>query len=470
MSRMTRLWTRLWLIVAACVSLAGAADGQSALKLPPHKKVKLENGLTVLLMEQREVPIVGLRVLVRAGSVADPAGKEGLAAVTAELLRRGTRTRTADQIAGEVDFVGGTLEFRAGHDFTSGSAEFLKKDLGVGLELLSDVLRNPVFPLAEVAKLLRQNIDEIKQQKDEAQGVIERYFNAYLFGAHPYARPATGDERSLAKLTRADVARFYEGHYGPGATIIAVAGDFEAGEAERLLREKFGGWRSGAGAGAVKLADPPPASGRRLLLVDKPDSTQTYFQIGNVGVARAHPDRVGIALVNTVFGARFTSMLNEALRVNSGLTYGAFSSFDERRVAGAFAISSFTRNATTAEAIDLALEVLGRLHEQGLSEEQLGSAKSYLKGQFPTRVETPGQLAELLAELEYYGLDEREVNDYFARLDAVTSAEARRIIREHFPRENLVFVLIGKAAEIRPAAAKYASQVEAREIVHPGFN
>jgi predicted Zn-dependent peptidase len=158
------------------------------------------------------------------------------------------------------------------------------------------------------------------------------------------------------------------------------------------------------------------------------------------------------------------------LRVNSGLTYGASSSFDERRVAGPFAISSFTRNATTAEAIDLALEVLGRLHEQGLSEEQLGSAKGYLKGQFPTQVETPRQLAELLAELEYYGLDEREVNDYFARLDAVTAAEARRIIREHFPRENLVFVLIGKAAEIRPAAAKYASQVEAREIVRPGFD
>lgn len=465
---LTKLLMSSWLVVA--FSLSMTAPAQSALKLPPSKKVRLENGLTVLLMEQHEVPVVSFHALVRAGSVADPAGKEGVAAVTAELLRRGTRTRTAEQIANEIDFVGGSLEFEVGADFTSGSAEFLKKDLGVGLELLSDVLRHPVFPLAEVTKLVKQNVDEIKQEKDQAPDVIRRYFDAYLFGTHPYARPATGDERSLTRITRPDVVRFYEGNYGPEKTILAVVGDFATDEMERLLREKFGDWAARPGAAAIKLADPPPVAGRKLLLVDKPDSTQTYFLIGNVGVARTHPDRVGIELVNTVFGARFTSLLNDALRVSSGLTYGARSFFDERRVAGPFAISTYTRNATTAQAIDLALEVLARLHEQGLSEEQLRSAKAYLKGQFPTQIETGEQLARLLAELDYYGLDEREINDYFARVEALTVADARRIIRERFPRENLVFVLIGKAVEIRPAVAKYASRVEAREIARPGFN
>jgi zinc protease len=209
--------------------------------------------------------------------------------------------------------------------------------------------------------------------------------------------------------------------------------------------------------------------GRKLLLVDKPDSTQTFFLIGNVGVARTNPDRVGIEVVNTVFGDRFTSMLNDALRVNSGLTYGAQSFFDMQRVPGPFAISTYTRNETTVQAIDMALDLLKKLHEQGLTEEQLRSAKAYIKGLFPTEIETTSQLAALLADLDFYGLDEREVNDYFAKVDALTVADAKRIIRQHFPQENLVFVLIGKAGEIKNAVGKYAQQVDTKQISQAGF-
>jgi predicted Zn-dependent peptidase len=452
-----------WLVAAAAV------PAQPSLKLPPYRKAKLANGLTVLLLEQREVPIISFSVLVRAGAVSDPAGKEGLASVTAELLRRGTRTRTADQIASELDFVGGTLDFDAGADYAEGAAEFLKKDLRVGLDLLSDVLQHPTFPQAEVEKLRTQRIDAIKQQKDQAQSVIRRYFNAYLFGAHPYARPESGDERSLGAITRDDVLRFYEAHYGPQSTTIAVVGDFATAEMERLLGERFGQWKPLAAPAPVALAEPVSFKGRKLLLVDKPDSTQTFFLIGNLGVARTNPDRVGIEVVNTIFGGRFTSILNDALRVNSGLTYGARSGFDERRVAGPFVISTYTRNATTVQAIDLALDLLRQLHTQGLTAEQLRSAKAYLKGQFPPRIETSDQLAALLTELDFYGLDEREVNEYFARIDALTLSDTRRLIQQYFPLEHLVFVLIGKADEIKEAIKKYAPQLETREISQVGF-
>jgi predicted Zn-dependent peptidase len=217
------------------------------------------------------------------------------------------------------------------------------------------------------------------------------------------------------------------------------------------------------------LPEPAAAQGKRLLLIDKPDSTQTFYQIGNLGIARNNPDRVYIEVVNTLFGGRFTSMLNEALRVNSGLTYGARSHFSANRARGAFVISTYTRNATTEKAIDLTLEILRQLHEKGVSEVELKSGKAYIKGQFPPQIETTDQLAAQIAELEFYGLDEREINGFYAKIDAMTLDDAKRVIKQYFPLDNLVFVLIGKASEIEGVAKKYAPKVENKSINQPGF-
>jgi predicted Zn-dependent peptidase len=237
---------------------------------------------------------------------------------------------------------------------------------------------------------------------------------------------------------------------------------------ERLLTEKFGAW-SAASTSAVKIAEPASFVGKKLLLVDKPDSTQTFFQIGNVGIARTSPDRIFIQVINTLLGGRFTSMLNTALRIKSGLSYGARSSFSQRARPGPFAIFTYTQNETTEKAIDMTLDVLKQLHEKGITEEDLKSAKEYLKGQFPPTIETTDQLASLIAQLEYYGLDAGEVNNYYAKVDSMTMADAQRIIKQYFPLDNLVFVLIGKASEIAPLAKKYAPKVDARQISQPGF-
>jgi predicted Zn-dependent peptidase len=457
-------------LLGLAVWLAGAvpAEAQGELRLPPYKRVKLKNGMTLLLMEQRELPIVSFSVLVRAGSTADPAGKEGTASVTAGLLRKGTKTRTADQLSAELDFIGGQLFAFAGYDFTTLSAEFLKKDLDKGFALLTDVLLNPTFPAEEVEKLLKQRRDQAKSVKDNPGSVIAAYFNAYLFGAHPYGRPREGDERSLAAIGREDVVKFYETNYVPGATILAAVGDFSMAEMEKRLTEKFAGWPAKA-APEVKLPEPAPVKGRRLLLVDKPDATQTFYRIGNVGIARANPDRVAIDVVNTLFGGRFTSWLNTELRVKAGYTYGISSFFDERKVRGPFAINSFTPNEKTQAALDLTLEVLKRFHEQGISEEELKSAKAYLKGQFPPQIETSDQLASLLTTLEFHGLDEREINELYTKIDALTLAEARRIIRQYFPLEDLVFVCIGKASEIESVLKKYAPVINRKSISDAGY-
>jgi predicted Zn-dependent peptidase len=464
-----RILSSVFITLILLPSFASAGLAQTALKLPPHQKVKLPNGLTIILMEQREVPIVSFNVLIRAGAVADPKGREGLSSVTAEMIRKGTKTRTAEKLAAELDFVGGELEFSTGADFVSGSAEVLKKDLLIGLDILSDVLQNPTFPPAEVTKLLRQRLDEIKQQKDEPGAVIGNYYDAFLFGNHLYGRPESGDEKSLTAITRADVVRFYQSNYSPQTTTIAVVGDFDAAQMQQMLSRKFGAWNRRGLPATVSLDAPVPFIGKKLLLIDKADTVQTYFQIGNIGVAHSSPDRVGIGVVNTVFGARFTSLLNSALRINSGLTYGARSGFALRRVPGSFVISSYTQTETTVKALDTTLEILDKLHTQGLSEEQLQSAKAYVKGQFAPDIETTDQLAAMLTQLDFYSLGASEINDYFAKIDALTVNDASRIIRQYFPRENLVFVLIGRAERIREEVKKYAPQITAKKITDRGF-
>jgi len=458
---------RTFMAVLSLLTAALNISGQT-IKIPPHEKIVLKNGLTVLLMEKHGVPIVSFAALVKSGAAADAPGEEGLASETAQLLRKGTQKRSAQQFAADLDFIGGSFEAGAGADFTTISAEFLSKDLAKGLDLLSDALLHPTFPQDEVAKSLAQNLDAVRGSKDEARQVLRLYYYGYLYGGRGYGRPPDGDENSLTKINRQSIVQFYETNYAPGNTILAVAGEFNAGEMRKKLEDTLGAWPA-KDLTPVSIPAIGPAKGKRLLLVDKPDATQTYFAIGNVESSAGDPDRVAIRVVNTIFGGRFTSMLNEALRVESGLTYGANAGFDPRKEPGPFGIYTFTKNDTTTQAMDMALEVLHKLHKDGITAEQLASAKSYIKGQFPPSIETSKDLAQRIAGDEFYGLDDSEVDQLEARIDAVTLEVARRVIQKHFPDDNLVFVVVGKAAAIAPALKKYAERQDTREIAEPGF-
>ncbi|MGC1613705.1 MAG: pitrilysin family protein [Candidatus Acidiferrum sp.] len=456
------------LAFAGFLLLACPAVPAQSLHLPPHEKLVLKNGLTVLLMEKRGVPLVDVFAIMKTGAAADPAGEEGLASVTASLLRKGTKTRTAQQFAADFDYIGGSFDGEAAADFTYISAEFMTKDLAKGLELFSDAILHPTFPQNESDKILAQGVDSVKAAKDDPQSVLGLYFQGYLYGAHPYGRPPEGDELSLKRIQRNAIVKFYEANYAPGNTILGIAGEFDAAEMRKQLEEKLGAWPA-HGIASSSISPTPPEKGKRLLLIDKPDATQTYFAIGNIGTAVNDPDRIAIRVVNTIFGGRFTSELNEALRVESGYTYGAGSFFDSHKAPGPFEIYSFTKNETTTPAIDLALQVLEKLHKNGVSEEQLQSAKSYIKGQYPPTIETSSQLVRRIVSNEFYGLGDDEVNQLEARVDAVTPAIAKQVIEKHFPLDNLVFVLIGKASAIGPAVKKYADKIEERSISDPGF-
>ncbi|MBZ5534522.1 MAG: insulinase family protein [Acidobacteriia bacterium] len=459
----------LWTLILIMPALSPAAENAGKVQLPQYQTIRFDNGMTLLLLERHQLPLVSFRwVLKSGGSIGDPEGREGLASLTAQLLRKGTATRTADQISGSLDFVGANFHSGAAQEYAWGSAEFLKKDLNLAVDLLSDMLLHPTFPPGEVDKLIKQEIDSIKEDKAVPQRVIQYYFDGFLFGAQRYGRPLGGTETSLSKITRDEIASSYEAQFVPNELILAVAGDFSTSEVEAGLREKFNSWK------AKKVATPvvneaSKAQGKHVLVVDKPDSTQTFFRLGNVGLARTNPDWIPVQVVNTLFGGRFTSLINTALRIESGLTYGANSFFSSRRMPGSFVISSFTPNDSTERALNMTLDALKDLHEKGISQDQLQSARNYIKGQFGPTIETNDQLANLIGDLEFYGLGPQYINTYFEKIDAVTLADAKRIIETYYPLNHLDFVLIGKGSVIDPVARKLASDVKHKFITDPGF-
>jgi len=448
---------------------AAPAAVADAVTLPKATVVELKNGARLLLVEKHEVPLVAFSALLRGGSLGDPEGKEGVAALTAELLRKGAGGRDARQFAEAVDGVGGELVVYAGRETLQVGGQFLSRDTGLMVELLSDMLVRPRFEQAELDKMRERMVSELAAAKDaDPRALMPVYFQAFHFQGHPYGRPTGGSETTLAGLTREDVLAYAKAHLGGDRLILSVVGDFDTKDMARRLEAALGKLpRAGAPA---PVAPPTVASqGRRVLLVDKPDATQTYFWMGNTGIARTNPERVQVELANTVLGGRFTSLLNTALRVKSGLTYGASSFFIQGTQAGPVAISSYTKTESTAQALDMALDVLQRYRAEGLDAATLASAKAYVLGQFPATLETGPQLAGKLAELAFHGLDASDVNGFAAKVAGADAAHLKALIQRTYPAsENLTLVLVGKAAEIREVAKKYGPVVEMR-ITDPTF-
>jgi zinc protease len=457
-------------LLSLLLLLASVASAQ--IKMPPFERITLDNGAVILLMPKKELPLVSVRVTIKGGTESDPEGLNGIASLTADMLSRGTKTRTRDQISQQFDFLGANIQVDTNRQASFVGTEFLSKDTVKSLALLEDLLKNPTFPEDEFKKALSQRIDAAKSMKDVPQMAINSYYANFFYGAqHPYAPVGTGDEISLSKITRSALESFWKTNYVGRNMIFVASGDFDSTQMTAQLKALASGFAPGTAYTWKKTPATKPATAARLLLIDKPDSTQTYFYIGQPGIQKGNPDRTAIELVNTLFGGRFTSMLNDSLRVDSGLTYGASSRVEDDRLPGSIFITTFTKTESTEAAIDLALLQLDKLSKQGINAEQLASAKAYVKGEYPTRrLETADQLSTVLTDFELYGQNRGEVDDFISRIDSVTVEKANEIARKYYKRDNLVYVLLGNAAKIRATAGKYAKSITEVQITKPGFN
>ncbi len=450
-------------------ALANAAPEAAGVKVPANQRFVLPNGLTVILVPNKDVPLIAFSGFVRGGAAADPPDKAGVASLVAGLLDRGAGKRSAFEFADAVEGVGGSFSAGAGAESVSFGGQFLARDRALMIELLADALMRPHFDAAEFTNYRNREIEFIKSAKDsDPSQLLGIYGRAALFGSHPFGRPQGGSERTLAALTQGDVVSFHAANFGADRATLVFAGDLDPKWMRQAITAAFGGWAKAKSVLPV-LKPAPRVTGTRVLLVDSPGSSQTYFWLGNVGVDRRYSGRPALDLVNTLYGGRFTSLLNTELRIKSGLTYGASSRFTRGSIPGEFAIRSFTQTDNTAQAIDLTLQTLEQLKHGDLAPEMLESSRAYILGQFPLALETAADWATTLADLEFYGLSKDYIEGYAPALAKVDLAETAAVIADAFPRPtNLVFVLVGDAAKIREVAAKYGPVTEMK-LSDPDF-
>ena len=429
--------------------------------LPDAERIVLDNGTVLIINEKHDVPLIGLQAIVRGGASSDPEGKHGLASLLANLMERGSGERNAVEFAEAVAGVGGELNASTSLEAISISASFMADDAALMVELVSDMLQRPTLDRNEFNKLRERSINLIKAAKGSDPGqLMSAYANAFLFGAHPYGNPVGGSEASLSNIKHSDLLAHYAEMLGGDRLIISVSGDFDANTMRESLMAAFGEWRP-ASEPLPSIDAPTKAAGGSVYLIDKPGATQTYFYIGNVGVARGFGQRAELDLANTVFGGRFTSMLVTELRTKSGLSYSARSILTRYAQPGAVFISSFTETGTTVAALDVALATLAKLRSDGLDAAMIESARNYVMGQFPPRLETARQLAGTFATLEANGLDASYINDYGASLAAATPESVAAVINNVYPSsEELVFIVIGDAELIREQLGAYGSITE----------
>lgn len=458
---MKYLFTFIMALAAAGTLLA------QTFKMPPYQKFKLKNGLTIYLMEQHEVPLINVSAVFDAGAVQD-GNRYGLASMTAQALLFGSANYTKSQIEEKTEYVGASVETFAGREVAKMTASFAVKDQDLLFAIIQDVVTKPTFDQTEFDKYKQRQLLELTQQKETPRGVMGSYFNKFVFDSHPYANPLAGTPASVSAISASDARQFYQKNFTTDRAAIAIVGDFDTAAMKKRITDLFGGWKTAAATSPV-VAEPTVAFEKnRVLLVNKDDARETTFLIGGKGITQNNPDFIPVSVVNTIFGGRFTSWLNDALRVNSGLTYGASSRFSTFRKSGTFAISTFTKVSTTTEAIDMALQVLDSLHRTGIDEKTLTSAKNYVKADFPPKYESANSLANLLTDMFSLGIDEAFINNFQKNVDGLTVAKTRQIIDQYFPKDKLQFVIVGKAEAIREKVKKYGTITE-KEIKAEGF-
>ena len=426
--------------LAALLTLLAA--GPAAAAPLAHREV-LPNGIVLLVAERPAVPIVAVRVLVRAGAVFDPPDRPGLAHLTGALVTRGTAKRTGPELDTAIEFVGGGLEAGAGRDSLTVSLHVLRKDLALGLDLLSEVVRTPAFPQDELTRKVAEIQAAIKRSDEDPGTIAARELARLVFPGHPYGAPVEGTRESVGRLTRDDVVRFHAQRVRPDATIIAVVGAVTLDEARREILARFGSWpRPASPTARVPDATPGPQSREETVARDL---TQSTIALGRQAIRQTNPDYFPLTVASYVLGGGSASRLYARVREEGGLAYSVYSYLSPSRYGSAFIVNAQTRTAEVARVKTLLKEELARMIREPVSDAELGLAKSYLIGSFPLRLDTSGKVADFISVVEEQGLGLDYPDRYKERVGKVTAADVQRVAAKYFDPDTFNRVVVGKA-------------------------
>jgi zinc protease len=445
------------LVGMLCASVVGAQDPAPGwpserpprplqareVKFPPYQIRTLANGLRVVAVSQHEQPAITMRLLVAAGAVQDPEGKAGLAGLVSKLLDQGSTSRSAQQVADQIDSIGGALGTGSGSDLSFANAVVMKDSFGPALELLVDVVRNPAFSPDEIDRQKEQAISSLQVSANDPDYVASVLFGRLVYGFHPYGLPGSGTAESLGAITRDDLVAFHRRFFVPNNMILGIVGDATSDEAFAAAERVFGTWSRGELPVAVRTEPPMPT--RRIVVVDKPDAVQTEIRVGQLAIPRKHPDYLAFDLAVKILGGEGANRLHRVLRSERGLTYGAEAETDAMKQAGDYVAETDTRTETTGEALRLMLDEFGKIQRQRPFERELADAQAYLAGSFPLTIETPNQIATQVLNSVFYELPLEEIGTFRERVQAITPDEILRVSQRYIRPERLSIVLVGNA-------------------------
>ena len=428
------------------------------LNLPDHFETTLANGLGLVVVEDKRLPLTSFRLAFRSGDANDPPELPGLSDMMTHLLTEGTATRTSRQIAEEVERLGATLTVGSGSDFTTVAASSLSLYADEVLELLAEVTLSPSFPQNEI-DLARENTKQLLiQQRAQPNFLASERLAQVMFGEHPYARVSPTPE-SLDALTRDDFLRFRTSTFIPNNAVMIVAGDVERDSIVARVEQLLGKWKPGT-VPDLNFPPLPKRVARTAYLVDRPGSAQSNIVIANQGITRTSPDYFPMLLMHTVLGANASSRLFMNLREHKGYTYGAYSNLDARRQAGTFRATAEVRTPVTGASLHEFFTELERIRNEVVSDEEIRNAKSYLSGVFPIRIETQDGLIDQLVSIRMYDLPNDYLLTYRERINAVSTADIQRVAQNYVTPDRAAVVIVGDAAEVSDQVKPYSEVIE----------
>lgn len=429
-------------------------------KLPKAVEVVLDNGLTVMILEDHRFPVVNMNLQMSgAGPIFDPADKPGLANLTSQMLREGTKTRNSRQIAEEIDKLGATLGANSGFGSTAASvnASGLSDNFDQWFGLMADMLMNPSFPADEFGKLKQRQKTALMQQRTQPNFLSQERFRRVVYGTHPAAVFST-TPAVLDSLTPEMLAAWHRERYVPQNAILAISGDVKASEVIAKLKTALAGWKR-TDYKETLPPHPKPATEGKIYLIDRPNSVQSTITMGNIAIDRRHADYIPVVVMNSIVGGGASARLFLNLREEKGYTYGVYSSFTPLKYPGPWSAGGDVRTEVTEGAMTEFMRELNRIRDEKVPMDELEEQKRSVVAGFALSLESATDLLNYSIIRKLYGLPDDYWETYPAKIMAVTADDVQRVARQYVNPQTQQIVVVGDAKKIKSILEKFGTVV-----------
>lgn len=419
------------------------------LTLPQVEEMTLPNGLRVVVVQRKNVPLVTASLLVKKGAADENPKKAGVASMTADLLTKGTAFKDATQIAEEIEFLGASMNAGAGWNSSTVNINVMSDKLGKALSIMSNAVIRPVFPQKEITLFKKQTLDGFSVSLKQPGALLNFAAAAYTYGEHP----AAGTPETLRTLSRTDVVAFHDLNYKPGNSVLIFSGDVSPATAFGFARLFFGGWvgesaRMETRTERVETLSARPPTVRRIMVIDLPDSGQAAVGFANsLGTGRTinESEYFAATVLNSVLGGGYSARLNQEIRLKRGLSYGARSGFSWREDKANFIAVSQTKNVSAGEVAELMKIEMEKLINDSITNEEMVPRKAVVTGGFGRGLQTNNGLANELSDLYAFGLTAEELNSYMGNVKAVDADAIKNFASNYLSGSDLI--IVGDAKE-----------------------